>query len=64
MTKRPGDSRDMRREASAATAASAPTRAKVPNAETIEAMQEPVENLPSFTSVQALFDDLHADDQA
>ena len=35
----------------------------VPNAATIEAMREAREgNLPQFDSVEALFDDLHADD--
>ena len=64
MTKRPEDHGDTAWAAPAAEAASAPVRRSVPNAETIEAMQEPVEDLPSFTSVQALFDDLHADDKA
>ena len=68
MTKRPDDLGHARREMSAAaatTAASAPARERVPNAITIEAMREAEEgHLPSFDSVQALFDDLHADDQA
>lgn len=64
MTKRPDDHGDVRLEASAAAAASAQVRRRLPKAETIEAMQEPVEDIPSFTSVQALFDDLHADDKA
>ena len=64
MTKQPDDDGDVSWEASVAEAASAPVRRRMPNAETIEAMQEPVEDLPSFTSVQALFDDLHADDKA
>ena len=68
MTKRPDDHTDPRPEMSAAaatTAASAPARERVPNAITIEAMREAEEgHLPSFDSVQALFDDLHADDQA
>ena len=35
----------------------------VPNAETIEAMREARRgNLPQFTTVEDLFDDLHADD--
>ena len=35
----------------------------VPNAATIEAMKEARRgNLPQFDSVEALFDDLHADD--
>ena len=68
MTKRPDDLGHARREmlaAAATTAASAPARERVPNAITIEAMREAEEgHLPSFDSVQALFDDLHADDQA
>ena len=67
MTKRLGNHGDVRLEASASAAAGAipaPTQLRVPNAETVEAMQEPVENLPAFDSVQALFDDLHADDKA
>lgn len=64
MTKRTEDHGDVGWSASVAEAASAPVRRRVPNAETIEAMQEPVEDLPSFTSVRALFDDLHADDKA
>ena len=67
MTKRPDDLRHARREMSAAaatTAASAPTQERAPNATTIAAMRETEErHLPSFDSVQALFDDLHADDQ-
>ena len=35
----------------------------IPNAETIEAMREARRgNLPQFTTVEDLFDDLHADD--
>ena len=67
MTKRPDEAGGAQREMSAAaatTATSAPTRKRVPNAITIEAMREAEEgHLPSFDSVQALFDDLHADDQ-
>ena len=45
--------------------AGAPTQERAPNATTIAAMRETEEgHLPSFDSVQALFDDLHADDQA
>ena len=45
--------------------AGAPPQERAPNATTIAAMRETEEgHLPSFDSVQALFDDLHADDQA
>ena len=40
-----------------------PSAPLVPNATTIEAMKEARRgNLPQFDSVEALFDDLHADD--
>ena len=42
-----------------------PSAPLVPNATTIEAMKEARRgNLPQFDSVEALFDDLHADDGA
>lgn len=66
VTKRLRDHGDARWEASAGAAAATvptPTRRRAPNAETMEAMQEPVGDLPVFDSVQALFDDLHADDK-
>lgn len=68
MAKRPDDAGGAPREmsvAAATTAASAPTGNRVPNAVTIDAMREVEEgHLPSFDSVRALFDDLHADSQA
>lgn len=68
MSKRPDDAGGAPRVmsvAAATTATSAPTGNRVPNAITIEAMREVEEgHLPSFDSVHALFDDLHAEDQA
>jgi len=32
----------------------------LPNAETLEAMEEPIENLPRFSSVESLFEELNS----
>ena len=32
----------------------------LPNAETLEAMEEPIEDLPRFSSVESLFEELNS----